>query len=670
MTNATINVEQITAPAPQLIRIKRLSNQLGQSVTVVNRAIHTGKIPTSKVGKKDPAVEWKYVEKIKELIAGDPEIKQQQQVKLARSEWKKRVMENVTVNVRDRNSSPYQTILFVGPTNSGKTYHGLEELCADYEHHPDEIHVYCGPLRLLAYEVYQKLALKYGSEKVGFITGEEAINPDAKLIACTVEMAPEEGYSILVDEAHWLTDPDRGHVWSKILVGGKYHNLYILTAAEAVPLIEKLTDDSHHQELRTFTRKTPLNYKGKIKLKDIAPKTAVVCFSRKSVYILARELEKLGKKVGVLYGALPLSVRKQQIEDYLNGVYDIMVTTDVIGHGINLPIDNVVFTQTEKFDGTEIRQLHIWEAAQIAGRAGRYGLSSEGQVYLAEGLPWFSNATALIKTATLAAEGKIATDLYIEKAAIAPRLADLGIKDLESKEAMMTLLPAISAWQKRAQKLLTGRTLRPASLETTAKNTEQVLTVLNSPLTPWVENEKAYGHNQRVLDEIIATDITELWQLVSGPFDERNGVIQKIALWLGKQDRDTSSYLEKFYSNRFGDSLHRISDYKSTSLYQHIEQLETVVAGIAEFKMSFVMFGKKEASTIWLGSLTQEQVLSDEELANKLIIEALQTSIKKSTFGVCSNCGKPTKPWFQLCDSCHQQSRGYYGQYFDSDDEI
>ena len=49
----------------------------------------------------------------------------------------------------------------------------------------------------------------------------------------------------------------------------------------------------------------------------------------------------------------------------------VLVTTDVIGHGINLPLADVVFAETTKFDGRCKRPLALWEAAQVAGRAGR-----------------------------------------------------------------------------------------------------------------------------------------------------------------------------------------------------------------------------------------------------------------------------------------------------------
>ena len=68
---------------------------------------------------------------------------------------------------------------------------------------------------------------------------------------------------------------------------------------------------------------------------------------------------------------MPPLVRQQQMQMLLDGNFDIMVCTDVIGHGINLPLCSVVFAETEKFDGVKRRSLTVWEAAQVAGRAGR-----------------------------------------------------------------------------------------------------------------------------------------------------------------------------------------------------------------------------------------------------------------------------------------------------------
>ena len=68
---------------------------------------------------------------------------------------------------------------------------------------------------------------------------------------------------------------------------------------------------------------------------------------------------------------MPPLAREQQVAKLRRGELDFIVTTDVIGHGINLPLSSVVFAETDKYDGITRRPLMLWEAAQIAGRAGR-----------------------------------------------------------------------------------------------------------------------------------------------------------------------------------------------------------------------------------------------------------------------------------------------------------
>lgn len=578
---------------------------------------------------------------------------------------KEQIADNVRVNVRDRSEAPEQTVIFVGPTNSGKTYHGLEELFHSFETNPDQVHVYCGPLRLLAFEVYNKMKERFGEENVGFITGEEAINPDAKLLATTCEMAPDEGLSILVDESHWLADPDRGHIWSRILLTSKYKNFYVITAKEALNVIHKLVEDSWNVEVREFDRKTPIKFKGTIDLKAIPPRTAVVCFSRKSVYNVAAALTKAGKKVGVLYGGLPLKARKAQIQTYIDGKYDIMVTTDVIGHGINLPIDNVVFTQTEKFDGHQSRSLYVWEMAQIAGRAGRFGLSKEGSVYLASGLPWFSKDKDLIKEGTLAAGGLISTDLTIEDALISPKLTDLGLNIDGGLFEATKLLASLEFWKLKADTILKDRILTPSDLETRIDNIYVILKTINANFYPWDKYERRLYSEFETKNNQNQIDLNEMWQLASGPFDANLNTISAITKWLVSPFRYSTSSLEKFFKEKVSNLIERVEKMKVTEVASHIELLEEAIRVNAELKMATVMFGSEDEDSR-LGTLKTSQLLEAEEKINDLIIKVLASGIKETKAKTCVQCGKPTKPWHKECDLCHQKSRSLrYKKYND-----
>ena len=59
--------------------------------------------------------------------------------------------------------------------------------------------------------------------------------------------------------------------------------------------------------------------------------------------------------------------RREEIDRFLSGRSDVTVATDVLGHGVNLPCETLLFAETTKFDGESRRDLLPWELAQIAG---------------------------------------------------------------------------------------------------------------------------------------------------------------------------------------------------------------------------------------------------------------------------------------------------------------
>lgn len=105
---------------------------------------------------------------------------------------------------------------------------------------------------------------------------------------------------------------------------------------------------------------------------------ALIVFSKRHVLQVAAELQKKKWKVSVVYGSLPYEARRREIERYINGQTDVIVATDAIGMGMNLPIARVVFLETEKYDGVMRRPLLEQEVKQIAGRAGRRGIYEIG----------------------------------------------------------------------------------------------------------------------------------------------------------------------------------------------------------------------------------------------------------------------------------------------------
>ena len=269
-------------------------------------------------------------------------------------------------------------ILHIGPTNSGKTFQSLERLKLA------ERGVYLGPLRLLALEVYEQM--KKSGVPCAMRTGQECIEEeDSRVTASTIEMADfDEDYDIaVIDEAQMVTDPDRGHSWTKAILGlraGEIHICMSPAAEQAVIHLIELCGDDY--EIQRYIRKTeliceeePFRFPEDVKQGD-----ALIVFSKKSVLDVAGRLEEQRVDASVIYGSLPPEIRRRQMRQFNSGRTKVVVATDAIGMGLNLPVRRVVFLQADKYDGVSRRPLLVSEIKQIAGRAGRFGIYNSGYV--------------------------------------------------------------------------------------------------------------------------------------------------------------------------------------------------------------------------------------------------------------------------------------------------
>ncbi len=269
-------------------------------------------------------------------------------------------------------------ILHIGPTNSGKTYQALQRLKQAYHG------IYLGPLRLLALEVYDRMTA--AGIPCSMVTGEEAIRtPGSFVQASTVEiMDIREIYDIaVIDEAQMMADENRGSFWTRAILGIRAEEIHVCCSGTAESLLVKMikrcgdTYDTVYHERNTRLEFIPKRFDMG---KDVEPGDALIAFSKKSVLAIAATLEGRGIKASVIYGNLPPQTRKEQVRLFTEGVNQVVVATDAIGMGINLPIRRVVFMNTSKFDGTDKRRLEAEEIRQIAGRAGRYGYYDVGYV--------------------------------------------------------------------------------------------------------------------------------------------------------------------------------------------------------------------------------------------------------------------------------------------------
>ena len=274
-------------------------------------------------------------------------------------------------------------IIHIGGTNTGKTYAGFKRL--------SEVRsgVYLSPLRLLALEGQETL-LDYGV-KCSLCTGEEEdIMPGDTHVAATAEKLDlkREFDVAVIDECQMINDRERGYAWTRAVLGVLSPEVHLCCAPHAKNILLRLIKscgDSY--EIIEHKRKTPLVcMKRQTDWDDIRPGDALITFSKIGVLSIAEDMRRKGKNPAIIYGALPYSTRRKQVEGFLDGEMQYVVSTDAIGMGLNLPIRRVIFTETEKFDGTERRELKPEEVQQIAGRAGRYGMYDKGFVGATENI--------------------------------------------------------------------------------------------------------------------------------------------------------------------------------------------------------------------------------------------------------------------------------------------
>ena len=208
-------------------------------------------------------------------------------------------------------------ILHVGPTNCGKIYQALQRLRTAYKG------IYLGPLRLLALEVYEKM--RESGVPCTMLTGEERIyEENSRVISSTVEMLDiDQVYDVaVIDEAQMIADSDRGHSWTRGILGIQCPEIHICMSPAAQKVVTHLIElcgDTF--EIRSYERKTalvceeePFDFPDDVRAGD-----ALIVFTKRAVLDIAGRLERQGIRTSVIYGSLPPEIRRRQIRMFSAG---------------------------------------------------------------------------------------------------------------------------------------------------------------------------------------------------------------------------------------------------------------------------------------------------------------------------------------------------------------
>ena len=233
-----------------------------------------------------------------------------------------------------------------------------------------------------------------------------------------------------------INDSQRGNAWTRALLGLKCREIHICGALNSKDILKTIIEDCGDEyEIKEYKRNTPLEVQYKsFNYKDVNDGDALIVFSKKRVLEIAKQYADNGIKTSIIYGALPPEVRKMQYNQFINKEANVLVSTDAIGMGVNLPIKRIVFMSIKKFDGDDVRELTSQEVKQVAGRAGRKGIYDIGYV------------ASVGDTQDFIKEKIEATDDFIEKAVVGPSDAILNIKTLPLNEKL-------ALWSSREEKV-------------------------------------------------------------------------------------------------------------------------------------------------------------------------------------------------------------------------
>ncbi len=122
----------------------------------------------------------------------------------------------------------YEDVLVTAPTGSGKTWIAREEIRRLLA--SGRRAWYTSPLKALTNSKYHEFTEEFGPEMVGILTGDRKENADAPLIVGTTEIYRNQLFDalrsgrdiradlVVLDEAHYLADEERGHVWEEAII--------------------------------------------------------------------------------------------------------------------------------------------------------------------------------------------------------------------------------------------------------------------------------------------------------------------------------------------------------------------------------------------------------------------------------------------------------------------
>jgi len=323
-------------------------------------------------------------------------------------------------------------VVLATPTGSGKS---LVALGLHFKSMAEgRVSYYTSPIKALASEKFFSLCDELGAERVGMMTGDASINPEAKVICCTAEvlanMALRSGSlldapEVVMDEFHYYSDSERGWAWQVPLISLPKTRFLLMSATlgDMSGISKKIEEATGRPvaNVSSAVRPVPLDFEWRetplhetideLLHRKLAP-VYVVSFTQRDCAELAQALTSTpltsrqereaireaigdfrfdtpyGKEirryvsfgVGLHHAGLLPKYRLLVEQLSQQGLLQVVCGTDTLGVGVNIPIRTVLFSKLAKYDGQKVALLKVRDFQQIAGRAGRKGFDDRGLV--------------------------------------------------------------------------------------------------------------------------------------------------------------------------------------------------------------------------------------------------------------------------------------------------
>lgn len=166
-----------------------------------------------------------------------------------------------------------QSLIVAAPTGAGKTL--IAEYAIEKALAKNENAVYTAPIKALSNQKYRDFRERFGDDRIGILTGDVSINPQANILIMTTEIYRntlfenparlEKTAWVIFDEVHYLDDPERGTVWEEAIMFSPPH-VKLLCLSATVPNIDEMSEwirTVHQRDIQVITethRPVPLTH--------------------------------------------------------------------------------------------------------------------------------------------------------------------------------------------------------------------------------------------------------------------------------------------------------------------------------------------------------------------------------------------------------------------------